>query len=268
LKLVLGDRGKPIYRCRLLAKLLDVTGRTDVPLGIGLSFGKNVGRQSDWIGDYLLEDYPGTVHQDGIQALIDTIKESREPITLICIGPVPNIAEALRRDPSIADNARFVGMHGSVFVGYNGRPKPSAEFNVRMDPQSLQKVFAAPWDCTITPLDTCGLVRLQGENYQQIYRSDDSWLNALIENYEVWLPKARYMDPATDTSEISSTLYDTVAVYLAAEQDLVEMQDLPLRVTDDGYTVVDEANGRIVNCATSWKNLPAFEEKLVEILLG
>ncbi len=268
LKLALGDYGKSIYRGRLLAKLLDVTGRTDVPVGIGLSFGKHSGRQSDWIGDYLLEDYPGTVHRDGIQALIDTIKESREPITLICIGPVPNIAEALRRDPSIADNARFVGMHGSVFVGYNGRPKPSAEFNVRRDPQSLQKVFAAPWDCTIAPLDTCGLVRLQGENYQQIYRSDDSWMNALIENYEVWLPKARYMDPATDTSEISSTLFDTVAVYLAAEQDLVDMQDLPLRVTDDGYTVVDEANGRIVHCATSWKNLPAFEKKLVEILLG
>jgi len=268
LKLVLGDHGKPIYRGRLLAKLLEVTGRTDVPVGIGLGPEGKSGRQSDWLGDYSLVDYPGTVHQDGIQALIDTIRESPEPITLICIGPVPNIAEALKRDPSIADNARFVGMHGSIYVGFYGKPEPAAEWNVRMDPHSLQKVFAAPWDCTIAPLDTCGSVRLKGEHHRQIYRSNDSWMNALIENYEVWLPNARYMNPATDISEVSSTLYDTVAVYLAAEQDLVEMQDLPLRVTDDGYTVVDEANGRIVHCATSWKDLPAFKKKLVEILLG
>jgi len=268
LKLALGDFGNAIYRSRLLAKLLDTTGRTDVAVGIGLGLRDKRGRQSGWLGDYSLEDYPGTVHRDGVQALIDTIKLSRKPVTLICIGPVPNIAEALRRDPSIADNARFVGMHGSLFVGYNGAPKPATEWNVRKDPQALQKVFAAPWDCTITPLDTCGLVRLQGENYQKIYRSDDSWLNALIENYEMWLSKARYMDPATDTRKFSSTLYDTVAVYLAAEQNLVEMQNLPLRVTDDGNTVVDETNGRIVHCATSWKNLAAFEKKLVEILLG
>ena len=76
------------------------------------------------------------------------------------------------------------------------------------------------------------------------------------------------MDPDTDPSKISSTLFDTVAVYLAAEQGFVEMQDLPLRVTDDGYTVIDEVDGRIVHCATAWKDLPAFEKRLTDILIG
>ncbi len=64
------------------------------------------------------------------------------------------------------------------------------------------------------------------------------------------------MDPATDPGKISSTLFDTVAVYLAAEKDLVEMQDPPLRVTDDGYTVIDEVDGRIVHCATDGRIFP------------
>jgi len=268
LKLAVGDYGNAIYRGRLLAKLLELTGRTDVPIGIGVDKTDDPGGQSDWLGNYQLEDYPGAVHTDGVQALIDTIKGSPEPVTLLCIGPVPNIAEALRRDPSIADNARFVGMFGSVFVGYGGAPDPVAEWNVRVDPQSLQEVFAAPWDCTITPLDTCGVVRLSGNNYREIYASDDPWLDALIQNYEVWLPGAPYMDPETDTSKVSSTLFDTVAVYLAAEQDLLEMRDVRLRVTDDGYTVVDEVDGRIVHCATGWKDLPAFERKLTDILIG
>ena len=120
LKLAVGDFGNAIYRGRLLAKLLDLTGRSDVPVGIGIGREDEPGRQSGWIGDYQLANYPGVVKQDGVQALIDTIKESPEPVTLIGIGPVPNIAEALRRDPSIAENARFVGMQGSVFVGYDG----------------------------------------------------------------------------------------------------------------------------------------------------
>ena len=268
LKLAVGDFGNAIYRGRLLAKLLELTGRSDVPVGIGMGGEDEPGRQSGWIGNYQLADYPGVIKPDGVQALIDTIRESPEPVTLIGIGPVPNIAEALRRDPSIAENARFVGMQGSVFVGYDGAAEPAAEWNVKVDPQSLQQVFAAPWDCTITPLDTCGLVRLQGENYRELYDSGDPWIDALMENYRLWLPLAPYIDPETDTSRISSTLFDTVAVYLAAEQDLVEMRDLPLRVTDDGFTVVDETAGRIVHCATSWKDLPAFERRLVDILLG
>jgi hypothetical protein len=111
-------------------------------------------------------------------------------------------------------------------------------------------------------------VRLQGGNYRQLYDSGDPWLDALMENYRLWLPLAPYIDPETDTSKISSTLFDTVAVYLAAEQDLVEMQDLPLRVTDDGFTVIDEIAGRTVHCATSWRDLPAFERRLVDILMG
>jgi inosine-uridine nucleoside N-ribohydrolase len=198
LKLAVGDFGNAIYRARLLAKLLEATGRSDVPVGIGIGHADEPGQQSGWIGDYQLSDYPGLVHTDGVQAIIDTIKSSPEPVTLICLGPVPNIAEALRRDPSIASNAKIVGMYGSIYKGYLGASEPAAEYNVRIDPQSLQSVFAAPWECTITPLDTCGLVVLDGENYR------------------VWLPGAPFVDPNQDTTRISTTLFDTVAVYLVA----------------------------------------------------
>lgn len=268
LRLAVGDYGNAVYRARLLAKLLQLTGRSDVPVGVGVGRTDEPGQQSSWIGDYRLNDYPGVVHDDGVQAIIDTIRQSERPVTLIGIGPVPNIAEALRRAPAIAENARFVGMHGSVFTGYEGEPEPAAEWNVKVDPGSLQTVFAASWDCTITPLDTCGLVRLEGENFRRLYESDDPWLKALMENYAAWLPGAPFVDPDMDITRISTTLFDTVAVYLAADTELVEMQTLPLRVTDDGYTVVDEAGGRMVHCATAWKNLVAFEQLLVDILLG
>lgn len=268
LKLAVGDFGNALYRARLLARLLEVTGRTDVPVGIGLGLADEPGQQSSWLGDYQLSDYPGEVYEDGVQAIIDTIKSSPEPVTLLCLGPVPNIAEALRRDPSIASNARFIGMYGSIYKGYLGDEKPAAEYNVKVDPTSLQAAFAAPWECTITPLDTCGLVVLDGDDYRRLYESQDPWLKALMANYRAFLPGAPFIDPNHDMSKVSTTLFDSVAVHLAAGGDLVEMETLPITVTDEGYTIIDREHGRPVNCATAWKDMDAFKQRLVNTLLG
>jgi hypothetical protein len=63
----------------------------------------------------------------------------------------------------------------------------------------------------------------------------------------------------------SSTLFDTVAVYLALKNDLLQMENLGIRVTNDGFTVIDE-KAKKISCATEWKDLGAFENVLVERL--
>ena len=142
------------------AKLLEIAKRTDVAVGVGIRQSDKEAGQAKWVAGYDLAKYPGKVHQDGVAALIDTIMNSKEKITLICIGPVPNIQAALERKPEIAQRARFVGMHGSVRLGYGRSPKPSAEWNVRANPAACRAALAAPWDITITPLDTCARVRV------------------------------------------------------------------------------------------------------------
>ena len=268
LRLAVTEFGNSTYRARLLAKLLTLTGRDDVPVALGLGNGDEPGLQSGWIGEYALAQYRGEVLDDGIDAIIRTILGSAQPVTVLAIGPATNIAEALRREPAIAQNARFVGMQGSVRVGYAADPEPAIEWNVRLDPLALRAVFAAPWQCTITPLDTCGLVRVDGERYQRLYQSEDPWLQALMDNYRVWLPGAPFIVPGTTVETISTTLFDTVAVYLASDESLVNIETLPIWVTDDAYTVIDPERGRPVRCATSWRDLDAFEEFLVDTLLG
>ena len=266
LRYALTGFGNTVYRSRVLAKNLQLTGNGHVPVGIGLEPEDKPGNQSEWLEDYRLDDYPGEVHEDGISRMIEVVMNSREQVTLLCIGPVTNIAEALRREPGIARNARFVGMQGSVYRGYDGESEPSAEWNVKMDPAAFAEVIAAPWECTITPLDTCGIFKLEGERYQQVYRSDDGWLKSLVENYRLWIPKATWLDPRPDIEKSSSTLFDTVAVYLAMSEELVKMEKLPLVVTPEGYTRIDSEKGHMVRCATGWKDLEGFGSLLVEIL--
>ena len=47
--------------------------------------------------------------------------------------------------------------------------------------------------------------------------------------------------------------------------ELVQMEKLGIRVTDDGHTKIDE-DAKVINCATEWKNLGAFEDFLVDRL--
>lgn len=262
-KLVVGDNGKPDYRAKLLAKFLEASGRGDIPVGIGLDVNpEKGGRQSGWVKDYNLKKYRGKIHADGVQAIIGTIMTSRQPVTVIAVGPVQNIAEALRREPRIAQRAHFVGMHGSVRVGYGNNPKISAEYNVKVAPKACQQVFTAPWDITITPLDTCDKVVLTGDKYQRVYRSNDQIARAIIENYRFWAA-APDMNSTANVPVRSSTLFDTVAIYLAFSQEFCGMEKLGIRVNDEGFTLVDPA-AKQMNVATTWKNLPGFEDLLVQ----
>ena len=122
LKLVLTDTGDTRYRAKVAAKLLQLAGRSDVPVGIGRqgTMGAAERNLDPWARGYDLGKYPGGVREDGIGALIDTVMQSPEPVTIIAIGAVPNLADALSREPRIAAKCHFVGMQGSFDLGYGG----------------------------------------------------------------------------------------------------------------------------------------------------
>lgn len=272
LKLVLTAMGDTSYRTAIAAKFLEVTGRTDVPVGMGRSsiwMRDDFKNQLPWLAGYDISKYPGKIHSDGIAAMIDLIMASSEPVTVVAVGPVSNIALALQKEPRIAAKCRFVGMHGSFRVGYGGSTQPSAETNVVSDPAALRAVLAAPWqDILLTPLDTCGLITLQGDDYRAIWSATgDRLLRALIENYCIFAPRVRWM--RCDFFAVkSTTLFDCVAVYLAHAEDLVEIETLTFAVTDDGYTRIDPTGPFKARVATHWKDRPAFERFLAYRLLA
>ena len=276
-KLVVTAVGNTSSKVKTVAKFLEIAGRTDIPIGAGVKQHNRRHRQTAWAEDYDLSSYPGKIYDDGIDALIDTIMKSRKKIKLVAVGPLPNIAEALEREPKIAEKAEFFGMHGSVRRGYGNNPKPSAEYNVRAFVKEAQKVFTAPWDMTITPLDTCGIIQLKNEKYQKVLKNNSPLTNALMQNYRAWYKQGirgnnknlseaelnKKIDQKCNSS--SSTLFDTVAIYLAMSTDLAKMEKLPIIVTDDGHTKIDQS-GKKINCATEWKDLGAFEDLLVDRL--
>ena len=263
IRLITTCTGNVEYRAALVAKLLEVAGRTDIPIGLGLSLDAAPEPQKAWIEDYQLNLYPGVVLKDGVGAICDTVNQSENPVTLIAIGPLPNIAAALQRAPSIIENSKFIGMHGSLRIGYLGAPKPMKEYNVKQHALSCKSVFEAGWEKEITPLDTCGNIILTGDNFQRVRNSADDLVRAVIENHLIWYeavasspvvgPFIKKMDPQIQ----SSILYDCVAIYMAFSSDGLVYEKLPITITEDGKTLIDD-DGSVVNCATSWSDIEVF----------
>ncbi len=261
LKLVTTTNGKNVYRSKIVGKLLTVANRSDVPIGMGAGGSDGDGPQQPWVKDFDLKSYKGKIHKDGVGALIDAINSAPSPLTIISIGPSHTVAAALERRPGIAAKARFVGMQGSVYKGYDGG-KPCPEWNIKADVPAAQKALFAPWrQAVITPLDTCGLVNLSGKRFQTLAASNDPLVKALIANYRIWAKNEKV--------GASSTLFDTVAVYLAlpGPKPLLEMKELRIKVSGDGMTRVDPAGAKMA-VATDWKDIDGYRDLLVKILLS
>ena len=266
-KLITTTHGQADYRARLIAKMLTIANRTDIAIGRGVGEPVGSGRIAAWVEHFDWSTYRGKVDDDGVQALIDTVNASPEPITIIAIGPLDTLAAALARAPQIASKVNLVGIQGSVFRGYPGSSGPQPEFNIKSNIPAAQKVLSAPWrSIAITPLDTCGLadVKLSGECFARLKQSDDPRIKAILESYAIWSKKPS----AAELSE-STILYDTVAVYLAdpAGQPLLDCQMLSIKVTDDGRTTVSK-DGKLMRVATGWKNLDAYRDHLMQVLLA
>lgn len=260
-RLITTAAGDAPAKTRLIAKMLERLGRTDIPLGTGLSSSTGKMNQAKWLADYDLASYPGTVYEDGVAAMIDAIHASSEPVTLLVLGPQMNLKAALERAPDIAQKARVVAMAGSVYMGYNGKEGRQPEWNVVCDVAAARAVFAAPWEITIAPLDLCGTLTLSENRYRRVAESDSPLAQVVMENYAIWTNREHY------GADASSVLFDTAAVYLAVDEALCEMSTINLVVDDKGNTVPDE-DGRPVRCGLGWKNRDAFESILIETLVG
>lgn len=267
-KLITTCTGDTEYRACLVAKILKELGREDIPIGIGLSLDHAEKTHSSWLDDFSLEDFEGEVYRDGVGAICETIAALPERSILLSIGPLPNVSAALARSPLIAERSRFVGMHGSLRRGYLGAQKPAREYNVRLHALSCKHVFESNWDKTITPLDSCGDVFLEGDRFARLLNSGSDSARIVSSAHFSWLSliKDWPVYQKSDMQKRSSILFDCVAVYLCLSEEWLKMENLPILVTEDGKTMIDE-KGNEVSCATDWIDREQFLDLLVDRLV-
>ncbi len=88
----------------------------------------------------------------GCDFLVERIMSNPGEMTLVAIGPLTNVAVAIRKEPRIVGALKEIIIMGGA-VRHQGNSTPLAEFNVHVDPHAAHMVFHSGIPLTLVPLD-------------------------------------------------------------------------------------------------------------------
>ena len=155
--------------------LLELAGRTDIPVARGCD--RPLVRQpvtADYVhgrnglgGIELPEPKLQPISQHAVDLIIEKIMAVPGEITLVPIGPLTNIALALRKEPHIAQHVREVVIMGGA-LRVPGNVTPIAEFNIYADPHAAHIVLHAGWPIRLVTLDVTTKALFQREQAQEL----------------------------------------------------------------------------------------------------
>ncbi len=217
LEAVTATFGPTLSRARLARKLLDLMGRQDVPV---YAADDKLGSTSqlDWAADYA---YTRPV-ETAPEFLARTANERPGELTLVTIGPLPNLGAALDLNPELGRRyKRFVMMAGWIHESYSPDTK-NPEWNVVADIASAQKVFTSGADLVMIGLDVTMKAQF-GEPWQQkLAAAGKPWCDALLELTKLW-------------GHGVPTQHDPLALSMVAG-DFCKMERMRLEVDAEGQT--------------------------------
>ena len=141
-------------------RVLSLVGCDHVPVGRGASeplerllhTAEDIHGKSGLDGPEVIPDASFEPDErDAVALISDTVRASPEPVTLIPVGPLTNIALFLREHRDLKDRVAGISlMGGSMGLG---NTTPAAEFNIYVDPEAAREVFESGLPIPMSGLD-------------------------------------------------------------------------------------------------------------------
>jgi purine nucleosidase len=177
------------------------------------------------------------VPEHAVDVIVDLVMSSPGEMTVVTIGPLTNLAVAVRREPRLVERVREIVLMGGSFT--RGNVTPAAEFNVFVDPEAAAIVFAAGWPLTMVGLDVTEQA-LAGEGVVEQIAALDTPVSAAV----VDLLRFYARSQLRETGRLEAPVHDPCAVARIARPELVQVR--PARVEVElagrltaGMTVTD-----------------------------
>ncbi len=214
-------------------RLLEIAERTEIRVYSGadmpLVHEKSdyaIQNHGEWWSNAVPREPPGgfaakTLESTGaVEFMLETVRQQPGEITILAIGPLTNVAIAIRQDAAFARRVKkLVIMGGAVATlpDGHGNVTPNAEFNFWVDPEAARAVLRAGIPITLSPLNVSRKTSLDRAAYERIVATDTPITELL----------RREMGPVYE--EHPSTvwlMYDQVAVASLIDPSLVTTREL------------------------------------------
>lgn len=151
--------------------LLELAKRSDIVVAHGSErpllrapvFAEYVHGQNG-IGNVLLPDPQQASTRSAVETIIQKILQAPGEVTLVALGPLTNIALAVRCEPRLVQSVREVVIMGGA-LRVPGNASPAAEFNMFGDPHAAHIVLHAGWPLRLVSLDVTNQTVIQSDQF-------------------------------------------------------------------------------------------------------
>jgi len=236
----------------------EIIDRTDIPVYAGTRRPRRAGRyetmkterelfgQLSWMGAFnrpeppsYLELEPNRIpyggypklkpkEQYGVQFLIDMITDNPGEVTVVAIGPMTNIAIAIRLKPEITALVKRIVYMGGAF-DVPGNMTPAAEFNWWFDPEAAKMSVRAPFaDQLIVGLDVCEKYHYDKTIFDRI---------TAIETPLTTFFKDKYGPGFKNNPDRFSYVWDTIAAAVVIDSTIITKEETRWIDVNAAYTL-------------------------------
>lgn len=216
-------------------KVLEVTRRTEIPVFRGaaspLMHEKtewDTKRHGGWYANEPAPEPPGGFAKKKVEStsavdfLVSTVMQNAGQVTILAIGPLTNIAMAMRMEPNFVSKVKQVVIMGGAIASLPdgaGNHTPNAEFNFYVDPEAAQMVLRSGMPIVLSPLNISRKARFSKEWYDKIVAVDTPATRLIRERLGPGFEKspdrtALMYDQIAAATLIAPTLMKTVELFV------------------------------------------------------
>jgi len=184
---------------------------------------------------------------DAARFIVDMARRHAGELTLVAVGPLTNLAQALALDPALPRHVQRVVVMGGAFgtLGHGGNVTPVAEANIYCDPHAADAVFAAPWPVTVVGLDVTHQVLMNSaylDTLGDAGGAEGRYLRDIIRPYE------RFYSQRTGGGIFA---HDASAAVCALDASRFQVRRGALRVLTEGPAI-----GQTLQSGAGWQHRP------------
>ena len=248
-------------------KVLEIAGREDVPVFRGA--GRPLVHEKDdfavkhyggWWSDEPAPAPPGGFAKKKAESrsaadfIVNTVLQNPGQITILAIGPLTNIATAIRMEPGLAHSVKQLIIMGGAIAALPdgaGNQTPNAEFNFWVDPEAAKVVLRSGIPIILSPLNVSRKTKFSREWFGKIAAVDTPLTRVIKERMGPYFEK----DPGRVTF-----MYDQIAAVTLIDPTLMKTVELYVDVD----TNHDVDYGVSVGGAQLWPGAEGARKVLVQ----
>ena len=219
---------------------IPVASGSVVPLVQPLRASAHVHGESGLGNSRLPEPQAKPLPQHAVDYLIQRVLAEPGQISIIPIGPLTNIAMAIRKEPCFTRAVKELVIMGGAVLEH-GNITPQAEFNIYVDPHAAHIVFHSGIPITLIPLDVthkCMLMQQHVDRLMQIPSPISRFIRDIIEVYIKF---------SADIGHAGCALHDPLTLATLIAPELLTMKEYFVDVDISGGVSMGKTFADILN---------------------